>query len=93
MQQFPVGLTGSAEYVSARTPYSQGDLFVILTDGIVEVANRRGEEFGLDNVEKLVIGHAAEPLADIWDAIRTGAMEHGLQQDDQSALLVRAREY
>lgn len=93
MQQFPVGLIGTANYVSARAPYSPGDLFVILTDGIVEVTNRHGEEFGLGNVEKVVIGHAAEPLADIWDAIRTGAMAHGPQQDDQSALVVRAREY
>jgi len=93
MQQFPVGLTGSAEYVSARTPYSRGDLFVILTDGIIEVTNRHGEEFGLDNVEKLVIGHATEPLANIWDAIRNATIACGPQRDDQSALVVRALEY
>lgn len=93
MQQFPVGLIGTADYVSARTPYSAGDLFVILTDGIIEVANERGEEFGLNRVEKLLIRHAAEPLAEIWDAIRSAAIAYGSQRDDQSALMVRALEY
>jgi len=93
MQQFPIGLLGTADYVSVRTSYLPGDLFVILTDGIVEVANQRGDEFGLRHVEKIVIGHAAEPLVNIWDAIRAAASAHGPQQDDQSVLIVRAREY
>ncbi len=90
MQQFPVGLLGTADYVSAYTSYSPGDLFVILTDGIVEVADQQGEEFGLERVEKLVIAHATERLAHIWDAIRAAAIAHGPQLDDQSALMIRA---
>ncbi|HEY6465526.1 MAG TPA: SpoIIE family protein phosphatase, partial [Candidatus Acidoferrales bacterium] len=61
----------------------------ILTDGIVEAANERGEEFGLERVEKLVIAHAAEPPANIWESIRSAVSAHGPQQDDQSALILR----
>lgn len=90
MQQFPLGLLGDTLYTSARTEYSRGDLFLISTDGVTEVTNEHGEEFGLERLEKLVTGHAAEPLAEIWGAIRSAAIAHGSQQDDQSALMIRA---
>ena len=92
MQQFPIGLLGDTIYTSARAQYSGGDLFLISTDGVTEATNERGEEFGLERLEELVTRHAAEPLADIWGAIRTAAIAYGAQQDDQSALLIRARE-
>jgi serine phosphatase RsbU (regulator of sigma subunit) len=90
MQQFPVGLLGNTHYVSARTEYSRGDLFLILTDGITEAADGGGEEFGVERVEKLIVTHAARPLSEIWKAIRNAAILHGAQRDDQSALMVRA---
>jgi hypothetical protein len=48
-------------------PYSPDDLFLILTDGIIEVLNERGEEFGLTRVKSLVVRHAAEPLPNNWE--------------------------
>jgi phosphoserine phosphatase RsbU/P len=89
MQQFPVGLVPNGAYASAYVPFSSGDLFVMLTDGILEVASETGEEFGLGRVESIVAKHAGEPLPKIWETIHSIVAAHGPQRDDQSALLIR----
>lgn len=89
MQQFPIGLVPNGSYVSAHVPFSSGDLFVMLTDGVLEVTSETGEEFGLSRVETLVVRHAAEPLPKIWETIHSLLDAHGPQQDDQSALFIR----
>jgi serine phosphatase RsbU (regulator of sigma subunit) len=89
MEQFPLGLVPNGSYVSAHVPVSSGDLFVMLTDGILDVASETGEEFGLSRVESLVVRHAAEPLPKIWETIQSRVAAHGPQRDDQSALFIR----
>jgi len=91
MEQFPLGLIPGGCYASQRVPYSSRDLFLMLTDGISEVPNDRDEEFGLARVEQLLTYHSAEPLPQIWERIMEHVRQHGLQQDDQTLLLVRVR--
>jgi len=91
MQQFPLGLIPGGCYVSQRVNYSSRDLFLMLTDGISEVPNDRDEEFGLTRVEQLLTQCAAQPLPHIWEVIMEEVRRHGLQQDDQTLLLVRVR--
>jgi len=91
MEQFPLGLIPGGCYASQRVPYSSRDLFLMLTDGISEVPNDRDEEFGLARVEQLLTQHSAEPLPQIWERIMEHVRLHGLQQDDQTLLLVRVR--
>jgi serine phosphatase RsbU (regulator of sigma subunit) len=91
MEQFPLGLIPGGCYASQRVPYSSRDLFLMLTDGISEVPNDRDEEFGLARVEQLLTQHSAEPLPRIWEGIMEHVRQHGLQQDDQTLLLVRVR--
>jgi sigma-B regulation protein RsbU (phosphoserine phosphatase) len=91
MEQFPLGLIPGGCYASQRVTYSSRDLFVMLTDGISEVPNERDEEFGLARLEQLLTEYAAQPLPHIWDLIMERVHEHGLQQDDQTLLLVRVR--
>jgi sigma-B regulation protein RsbU (phosphoserine phosphatase) len=91
MEQFPLGLIPGGCYASQRVPYSSRDLFLMLTDGISEVPNDRDEEFGLARVEQLLTQHSAEPLPQIWERIMEHVRQHGVQQDDQTLLLVRVR--
>ena len=91
MEQFPLGLIPGGCYASQRVAYSSRDLFLMLTDGISEVPNDRDEEFGLARVEQLLTQHSAEPLPQIWERIMEHVRQHGLQQDDQTLLLVRVR--
>ena len=91
MEQFPLGLIPGGCYLSQRIPYSSRDLFLMLTDGISEVPNDRDEEFGLARLEQLLTQHSAEPLPQIWERIMEHVRQHGLQQDDQTLLLIRVR--
>jgi serine/threonine protein phosphatase PrpC len=68
------------------------NMFLLLTDGITEVVNDRDEEFGLARLERLLTQHAAQPRSRIWELIMGEVGQHGVQQDDQSMLLVRVRE-
>jgi serine phosphatase RsbU (regulator of sigma subunit) len=91
MQQFPLGLIPGGCYASQRVTYSSRDLFLMFTDGISEVPNDRDEEFGLTRLEHLLTQDAAQPLPHIWELIMEEVRQHGLQQDDQTVLLVRVR--
>jgi serine phosphatase RsbU (regulator of sigma subunit) len=89
MEQFPLGLIAGGCYTSQRITYSSRDLFLMLTDGILEVPNEKGEEFGLTRLEQLLTQHAAQPLPQIWELIMSDVKQYGVQQDDQSLFLVR----
>jgi serine phosphatase RsbU (regulator of sigma subunit) len=92
MEQFPLGLIPGGRYASQRVSYSPRDLFLLLTDGITEVVNERDEEFGLARLERLMSQHAAQPISQIWELVMREVKEHGMQQDDQSLLLLRVCE-
>lgn len=91
-KQFPLGLIPGSPYASERVSYSPRDLFLMLTDGITEVANERDEEFGLARLERLLSQHADQPLSEIWELVIGEVRQHGVQQDDQSLLLLRVRQ-
>jgi hypothetical protein len=91
MEQFPLGLLPGGCYASQRVAYAPGDLFLLLTDGITEVPDASGEEFGLARLEQLLAEHAAQPLPLVWELIMEEVRRHGSQQDDQTLLLVRVR--
>jgi hypothetical protein len=89
MEQLPLGLFPGGFYASKRVIYSPRDLFLMLTDGITEVANATDEEFGLTRLQELLTQHATRTLPEIWDLIMREVRQYGLQQDDQSLLLLR----
>jgi sigma-B regulation protein RsbU (phosphoserine phosphatase) len=89
MEQFPLGLIPGGHYASQRVSYSPGDVFLLVTDGITEVTDERDEEFGLERLERLLSQHAARPLPHIWELVMGEVKRYGVQQDDQSLLLVR----
>jgi Stage II sporulation protein E (SpoIIE) len=89
MEQLPLGLIPGGSYASKRVSFSPRDLFVMVTDGVTEVANTRDEEFGLTRLQELLTQHATRDLPEILDLIMREVRQHGLQQDDQSLLLLR----
>jgi serine phosphatase RsbU (regulator of sigma subunit) len=91
MEQLPLGLLPGGRYSSQRVSYSARDLFLIISDGISEVPNENDEEFGLDRLEQLLMQNAAQPLPQLWESIMGEVKRHGVQQDDQSLLLLRVR--
>jgi serine phosphatase RsbU (regulator of sigma subunit) len=89
MEQFPLGLIPGGLYSSRRVSYSPRDVFLMLTDGISEVPDANDEEFGLNHLEQLLRQNAAEPLPELWELIMGEVQRHGVQQDDQTLLLLR----
>jgi Stage II sporulation protein E (SpoIIE) len=92
MQQYPLGLVTKPGYVSARVNCDPGDLFVVVSDGLLETANGNEEEFGLARLEQSVVAHATERLPEIYEALMHAVSDFGEQRDDRTVLIVRIRE-
>jgi serine phosphatase RsbU (regulator of sigma subunit) len=84
-----LGLMPGGSYSSQRVSYSAQDLFLMISDGISEVPNGNDEEFGLDRLEHLLGKNATQPLAQLGELIMGEVNRHGVQQDDQTLLLLR----
>jgi serine phosphatase RsbU (regulator of sigma subunit) len=68
---------------------SPGDLLVVATDGILEVANKPGEEFGVDSLKDVIAANARVALPELAEKILAAVRQFGSQFDDQTILLVR----
>jgi len=90
LPQFPLGMFEGSGYVSGRVRYEPGDVFMLVTDGIVEAADRHEAEFGFERLEQILWDLAERPLSEIFDAALAAVTRHGTQHDDQTLLLVRA---
>ena len=87
--QFPVGLLPVSQFDGFALNAATGDLFVVATDGILEVADKRGEEFGIERLNDVIIGGPCDPLPQLAARILAAARSFGRQLDDQTLLLVR----
>jgi len=66
-----------------------GDLFALLTDGLIEVFDADRQELGLDWAKRMLQSTHDQPLAAIADRLLAEARAHGAQLDDQTVLLIR----
>jgi serine phosphatase RsbU (regulator of sigma subunit) len=85
----PLGVVADARITPEEVACGPGDLFALVTDGLTEVIDGHGQEFGLERVERVLVESASRPLAEIADRVFAAARAHGRQQDDQTLLLVR----
>jgi phosphoserine phosphatase RsbU/P len=92
MSQFPLGLFAAADYESQRIPFQPGDIFALVTDGIVEVGQDRDADSGLKRVAKILQSSSQHYLCEISGAIFSEVKHHGAGHDDQTILLVRPAE-
>ena len=87
--QFPLGLFEDADYISRRVRYEVGDVFALVTDGVVEATDQHEGQFGFEGLEQILCDSAERPLSEIFEAALTAVTRHGIQRDDQTLLLVR----
>lgn len=88
-EHVPLGLEIGEAFVSKPVRCEPGDLFVMYTDGLLEVQNGEGKQLGLEGLRALVGASAGKPLAEAHRAIMDGVRRHGAQTDDQTLLLAR----
>jgi serine phosphatase RsbU (regulator of sigma subunit) len=89
--QLAIGMLDDATFTSSSVESKPGDLFAVLTDGLVEVFDGERRELGFEWAKEALRASAAEPLAAIADRLVSGARRHGGQTDDQTLLLIRRR--
>ena len=66
-----------------------GDLFALLTDGLIEVFDRNGNELGFEWAKRVLRETGGQPLSSIADRLLNEARGFGAQLDDQTLLLIR----
>jgi sigma-B regulation protein RsbU (phosphoserine phosphatase) len=83
-----LALLSSAAYTSTKMPLMKGDRLLLYTDGILEAANAREEEFGRERLSGLLqtsINMSAEEVADL---IQDTVTRWSPTQSDDLTLLV-----
>jgi sigma-B regulation protein RsbU (phosphoserine phosphatase) len=70
----------------------RGDLFLVLTDGIIEARGGSEEEFGVERLEAVVRAHRSRSPRAIVVAVREAVEEytsHAPPDDDRTVLLIK----
>lgn len=90
----PLGLFEDASYDEVTVNAQSGDLFVFLSDGIVDAISPSGEQFGRKRLEQVVQGNYQLSAAEIVQAIFEAVDVHRQKQatfDDETILAVKVK--
>jgi hypothetical protein len=87
--QFPLGLLPVPKFDGETLQTVPGDLVVVATDGILEVCNKPGEEFGVERLKDVIAANAGDRLPELAGKILAAARRFGPQLDDQTILILR----
>jgi len=88
----PLGVTRGARYMMHTEALEKGDVLFLYTDGIIEARDRKGHEFGLPRLRRLLSsGWAAGPEAMVRRVLRSvERFSRGMPQyDDLTAMAIK----
>lgn len=85
----PLGIVAGQRFATTAVAAGAGDLFVLFTDGLTEVRNEAGQEFGEERLRRLVAENAQRPLAALHAALLGAVRDFGPKHDDQTLVLMR----
>ena len=90
---YPVGIMEiDDKQESATLQLGQGDILALISDGVYEYANLKGEEFGEESVAEIFRAHHKLSMANLSAKLIKAAMDFGgdsPQADDITLVLVR----
>jgi sigma-B regulation protein RsbU (phosphoserine phosphatase) len=90
----PLGLFEDAGYDEITIHASHGDVFVFLSDGIIDAANAREQQFGRARVEHVIAQHGTGSAQQIVDAIFAAVDEFSAGTevfDDQTVVVLKVK--
>ncbi|HEU4691413.1 MAG TPA: PP2C family protein-serine/threonine phosphatase [Vicinamibacterales bacterium] len=87
--QIAVGMFDGTRFSSSSVDCQPGDLFALLTDGLIEVFDAKRNELGLEWAKDVLRSSGNQPLSTIANRLLADARAHGSQVDDQTVLLIR----
>ena len=94
VEGIPLGLLEQSQYQDQLVKLEAGDLVAMFSDGIVEAANTKHEEFGPRRLENVLRRNSHRPpeeiIASLFDEVRE--YEQGRPpRDDQTIVLIRVK--
>jgi sigma-B regulation protein RsbU (phosphoserine phosphatase) len=94
----PVGMFAESDYAEGSLQLSPGDLVVAYTDGVIEAANRAGEEWGIEGLLQAASACQAQGLRGTEDMVQSifrsmDDFSGGRQHDDATVLVLRAESW
>jgi sigma-B regulation protein RsbU (phosphoserine phosphatase) len=90
----PLGMFEEASYDETTIHASSGDVFVFLSDGLIDASNERDEQFGRSRIEHVVSHHAQQSAQEIVDALFAATTEFAGECpvfDDQTAVVLKVK--
>src|SRR5277367_1874849 len=90
----PLGLFDEADYDEVSFKAKPGDLFVFISDGILDARNRHGQSFGQERLEAIVAGCATKSADCAVNEIFKAVTEHaaGVEAfDDQTVVAIKVK--
>lgn len=90
--QLALALLDDASYDTRTLMLAPGDVLLAVTDGLLEVFDRRDRELGPEGLQRAVERAGARAALEVIEAaVFAACHDHGIQTDDQTLLLVRRR--
>jgi len=87
-----LGIEAGIEYQTHLLTLDPGSLLVLYTDGVTEASNARGEFFGAQRLEALVLGSSDWDAPALAERIATRVSDFTAEpylRDDLTALIIR----
>ena len=87
---FPLGLFPGKTFPSRAERFSEGDIVVFYSDGLIEAVDDGDEAFGFDRFEAVLRAHAPQGASALRDAILAAVAAHAGSRsaDDDRTLLI-----
>jgi serine phosphatase RsbU (regulator of sigma subunit) len=85
----PLGLIQGGGYEEVRLTLENGDCIFLYTDGLVDAENEGGQEFGMQNLERLLVEKAARGFEDSLEFVQNAVEHHrGAHEPDDDATMM-----
>lgn len=90
----PIGVDSNSVYKSIKTPFESGDIAALYTDGIPEMLDKNGKQFGVNKLAKLAADNHKLELKKIIEKAKHELEEFGegtAPHDDRTLLIVKPK--
>jgi sigma-B regulation protein RsbU (phosphoserine phosphatase) len=87
-KQIAISIKPDYPFLSQEIVYEKGDLFILLSDGLIETRNKNQEEFGMERIETILLEYSQLSLEALFDKVITDVNRYGNQYDDQTLMLI-----
>jgi sigma-B regulation protein RsbU (phosphoserine phosphatase) len=86
-----IGLSKEPDFGFETVSFGKGDLLLLYTDGILEIRNDRGEEFGEENLKDTISKFNTLEASQIIEEIKSAAYRFSSNPQDDISLMVLKR--